>query len=89
MEKLKTAMLKAETAANLAAIIIDYTHEKIMIVFPQELEANRRELRLFGRLLVKVDWLTSEVLIFNRRCKPIDADGRRFNFVSVRCVEQS
>ena len=71
----------------MAAIIIDYTHEEIMIFF-QELEANRRELRLFGRLLVKVDWLKSEVLIFNRRCKPIDADARRFNFFSVRCVEQ-
>ena len=39
--------------------------------------------------MVKVDWLKSEVLIFNRRCKRIDADARRFNFVSVRCVEQS
>ncbi|MEG4986091.1 MULTISPECIES: hypothetical protein [unclassified Microcoleus] len=37
MAKLKTAMLEAETAAHLAAIIIDYTHEEIMIVF-QELE---------------------------------------------------
>jgi hypothetical protein len=37
MAKLKTAMLAAETAAHLAAIIIDYTHEEIMIVF-QELE---------------------------------------------------
>jgi hypothetical protein len=60
-----------------------------MIFFQQELEANRRELRLFGRLLVKVDWLKSEVLIFNRRCKRIDASERRFYFVSVRCVEQS
>jgi len=33
MAKLKTAMLEAETAAHLAAIIIDYTHEEIMIVF--------------------------------------------------------
>ncbi len=73
----------------MAAIIIDYTHEKIMRVFPQELEANRRELRLFGRLLVKVDWLKSEVLIFNRRCKRINPDERRFYFVSVRCVEES
>ena len=88
MAKLKTAMLEAETAAHLAAIIIDYTHEEIMRVF-QELEANRRELRRFGRLLVKVDWLKLEVLVFNRRCKPIDADARRFNFVSVRCVELS
>ncbi|MEG4327364.1 hypothetical protein [Microcoleus sp. herbarium5] len=37
MAKLKTAMLEAETAAHLAAIIIDYTHEEIMIVF-KELE---------------------------------------------------
>ncbi|MEG3873077.1 MULTISPECIES: hypothetical protein [unclassified Microcoleus] len=37
MAKLKTAMLEAETAAHLAAIIIDYTHEEIMIAF-QELE---------------------------------------------------
>lgn len=37
MAKLKTAMLEAQTAAHLAAIIIDYTHEEIMIAF-QELE---------------------------------------------------
>ncbi|MEG4856850.1 hypothetical protein QUB75_15770 [Microcoleus sp. K1-B6] len=37
MAKLKTVMLEAETVAHLAAIIIDYTHEEIMIVF-QELE---------------------------------------------------
>ncbi|MEG4351121.1 hypothetical protein QUA74_15395 [Microcoleus sp. LAD1_D3] len=42
MAKLKTAMLEAETAAHLAAIIIDYTHEEIMIVF-QELEAEQQE----------------------------------------------
>ena len=42
MAKLKTAMLKAETAAHLAAIIIDYTHEEIMIVF-QDLEAEQQE----------------------------------------------
>jgi len=53
MTKLKLAMLSAETAAHLAAIIIDYTHEEIMIVFQE---------------------LKSEVLIFNRRCKRIDAD---------------
>ncbi|MEG4851891.1 hypothetical protein QUB10_13360 [Microcoleus sp. B5-D4] len=35
MAKLKTAMLEAETAAHLAAIIIDYTHEEIMIVFSE------------------------------------------------------
>ncbi|MEG5173329.1 hypothetical protein [Microcoleus sp. B3-D7] len=33
MAKLKTAMLEAETAAHLAAIIIDYTHEEMMVVF--------------------------------------------------------
>ena len=33
MTKLKLAMLKAETAAQLAAIIIDYTHEEMMLVF--------------------------------------------------------
>ena len=33
MAKLKIAMLEAETAAQLAAIIIDYTHEEMMIVF--------------------------------------------------------
>jgi len=42
MAKLKTAMLEAETAAHLAAIIIDYTHEEIMIVF-QELEGEQQE----------------------------------------------
>ncbi len=42
MAKLKTAMLEAETAAHLAAIIIDYTHEEIMRVF-QELEAEQQE----------------------------------------------
>ncbi len=33
MANLKIAMLEAETAAQLAAIIIDYTHEEMMIVF--------------------------------------------------------
>ncbi|MEG4344847.1 hypothetical protein QUB70_16345 [Microcoleus sp. A003_D6] len=33
MTKLKLAMLEAETAAQLAAIIIDYTHEEMMLVF--------------------------------------------------------
>ncbi|MEG4939408.1 hypothetical protein [Microcoleus sp. F4-D5] len=42
MAKLKTAMLEAETAAHLAAIIIDYTHEEIMIVF-QALEWEQQD----------------------------------------------
>ncbi|MEG4090045.1 hypothetical protein [Microcoleus sp. Pol12B4] len=42
MAKLKIAMLKAETAAHLAAIIIDYTHEEIMIVF-KELRSEQQE----------------------------------------------
>ncbi|MEG4044305.1 hypothetical protein [Microcoleus sp. Pol17_C1] len=42
MAKLKTAMLEAETAAHLAAIIIDYTHEEIMIVF-YELEWEQQD----------------------------------------------
>ena len=42
MGKLKIAMLEAESAAHLAAIIIDYTHEEIMIVF-QELESEQQE----------------------------------------------
>lgn len=33
MTKLKVAMLSAETVAELAAIIIDYTHQEIMLVF--------------------------------------------------------
>jgi hypothetical protein len=33
MTKLKLAMLEAKTAAQLAAIIIDYTHEEMMLVF--------------------------------------------------------
>lgn len=33
MAKLKLAMLEAETAAQLAAIVIDYTHEEMMLVF--------------------------------------------------------
>ena len=37
MTKLKLAMLSAKTVAQLAAIIIDYTHEEIIIVF-HELE---------------------------------------------------
>ncbi|MCU0545328.1 MAG: hypothetical protein MUE44_24665 [Oscillatoriaceae cyanobacterium Prado104] len=31
--KLKLAMLAAQTPAQLAAIIIDYTHEEMMLVF--------------------------------------------------------
>ncbi|MEG4391959.1 hypothetical protein QUB30_05790 [Microcoleus sp. BROC3] len=42
MAKLKLAMLEAETAAQLAAIIIDYTHEEIMIVF-EALEGEQQE----------------------------------------------
>ncbi len=35
MNKLKVAMLAAETVGKLAAIIIDYTHEEIMLVFDE------------------------------------------------------
>jgi len=35
MNKLKVAMLEAETVGKLAAIIIDYTHEEIMLVFDE------------------------------------------------------
>ncbi len=35
MAQLKLALLKAETAAQLAAIIIDYTHEEMMLVFSE------------------------------------------------------
>ena len=35
MEILKLAMLEAETAPQLAALIIDYTHEEMMQVFHQ------------------------------------------------------
>lgn len=42
MAKLKVAMLEAETADQLAAIIIDYTHEEIMIVF-EALESKEQE----------------------------------------------
>jgi len=35
MTKLKLAMLSAETVGELAAIIIDYTHEEIMLVFDE------------------------------------------------------
>ena len=42
MAKLKTAMLEAETAAHLAAIIIDYSHEEMMLVF-QALEGEQQD----------------------------------------------
>jgi hypothetical protein len=35
MTKLKLALLSAETAAQLAAIIVDYTHEEMMLVFSE------------------------------------------------------
>lgn len=37
MAKLKIAMLEAETVAQLAALIVDFTHEEMMLVF-HELE---------------------------------------------------
>ncbi|UNU18413.1 hypothetical protein D0A34_05570 [Microcoleus vaginatus PCC 9802] len=42
MTKLKLAMLEAETAAQLAAIIIEYTHEEMMLVF-QALEGEQQD----------------------------------------------
>ena len=42
MTKLKLALLEAETAAQLAAIIIDYTHEEMMLVF-QALEGEQQD----------------------------------------------
>ena len=35
MTQLKLAMLSAETPAKLAAIIVDYTHEEMMLVFSE------------------------------------------------------
>ena len=35
MTKLKVAMVAAETVGELAAIIIDYTHEEMMLVFDE------------------------------------------------------
>lgn len=35
MAKLKIAILQSETVAELAALIIDYTHEEMMLVFQQ------------------------------------------------------
>lgn len=42
MAKLKIAMLEAQTVAQLAALIIDFTHEEIMIIF-SELEWEQQE----------------------------------------------
>ena len=42
MAKLKIAMLESETVAQLAALIIDFTHEEIMIVF-SELEWEQQD----------------------------------------------
>jgi len=42
MTKLKLAILEAETAAQLAAIILDYTHEEMMLVF-QALEGEQQD----------------------------------------------
>jgi hypothetical protein len=42
MTKLKLAMLEAETVAELAALIIDNTHEEIMLVF-NELEWEQQD----------------------------------------------
>ena len=35
MEKLKLSMLEAETAGQLSALIIDFTHEEIMQVYSE------------------------------------------------------
>ncbi|MEG3878874.1 hypothetical protein QT972_15960 [Microcoleus sp. herbarium7] len=42
MAKLKIAMLQSETVAQLAALIVDFTHEEIMIIF-SELEREQQE----------------------------------------------
>jgi hypothetical protein len=42
LAKLKIAMLEAETAAQLAAIIVDYTHEEMMLAF-SELEWEQQD----------------------------------------------
>ncbi len=42
MTKLKIAMLEAESVAQLAALIIDFTHEEIMIIF-SELEWEQQD----------------------------------------------
>ena len=42
MAKLKIAMLESETVAQLAALIVDFTHEEIMIIF-SELEWEQQD----------------------------------------------
>ena len=42
MAKLKVAMLEAETVAQLAALIIDFTHEETMVIF-SELEWEQQD----------------------------------------------
>ena len=42
MAKLKVAMLEAETVAQLAALIIDFTHEEMMVIF-SELEWEQQD----------------------------------------------
>ena len=51
MEKLKLLMLEAETAGQLAALIIDFTHEEIMQVY--------RELVLEQQARIQAIWKTS------------------------------
>lgn len=50
MEKLKLLMLEAETAGQLAALIIDFTHEEIMQVY--------RELVLEQQTRIQIIWKT-------------------------------
>ena len=42
MAKLKVAMLEAETVAQLAALIIDFTHEEMIVIF-SELEWEQQD----------------------------------------------
>ena len=42
MAKLKVAMLEAETVAQLATLIIDFTHEEMMVIF-SELEWEQQD----------------------------------------------
>ena len=42
MAKLKVAMLEAETVDQLAALIIDFTHEEMMVIF-SELEWEQQD----------------------------------------------
>lgn len=51
MEKLKLLMLEAETASQLAALIIDFTHEEIMQVY--------RELVLEQQTRIQGIWKTA------------------------------